>query len=149
MTRAAAILLFLVFLALAVFVLQREETTGPLVRTRLLMGTVIEIRVADRDAGRFDAAVSEAFAEMAAIEKLMSPHLPESEISRISTATEPLPVSSETGEVLQLAADMAKRSGGAFDPTVGRLVSLWGFAEGEPRLPAEAEIAQALAGVGS
>ncbi len=148
MTRSTAIFLSLAFLLLAIFVFQREETATPLTRTRLLMGTVVEIRIDVPDAARFEESVSQAFAAMDAIEKLMSPHLPESEISRISTATEPVKLSAETMEVLRLANRISTRSGGAFDASLGRLINLWGFAEGDPQLPTESAIKQALSGTG-
>ena len=144
MTRSTAILLFLVCLVLAIFVLQSEETSVPLSRTQLLMGTVVEIRVADPDAGRYEDAVADAYAAMTAIEELMSPHLPGSEISRISTATEPFRLSPQTIEVLQLSNQISERSDGAFDATLGTLIRLWGFAEGEPHLPTDREITRAL-----
>ncbi|NIQ96237.1 MAG: FAD:protein FMN transferase, partial [Desulfuromonadales bacterium] len=43
---------------------------------------------------------------------------------------------------------IANRTNGAFDVTLGRLIRLWGFAEGEPRLPAAGEITRALSGSG-
>ena len=148
MVRSSVITLFLVFLALIVFVLQRGADDAPLVRTRLLMGTVVEIRVHDRDAARFDKAVTEAFAAMAAIEQRMSPHLPDSEISLISAAAEPIPVSPDTQAVLQIALVVMAASGGAFDPGLGRLIKLWGFAEGEPSVPSATAIHDALKGTG-
>ena len=112
------------------------------------MGTVVEIRVYDESPERYDEAVSDAFAEMAAVEKLMSPHLPESEISRLSSASEPFRVSGQTLEVLQIAQEVTIASHGAFNAALGRLINLWGFAEGEPQLPADIEIEKALEDVG-
>ncbi len=149
MTRATATLLLLAALLLAITLLPPREPEGPLIRTRLLMGTVVEIRIEDTESARYDAAVTAAFAEMAAIERRMSPHLPQSEISRIAAATGTVGLSADTAEVLQLAHDVAEASNGAFDATLGQLIRLWGFAEGEPRLPTEEEIAAALAGDGA
>jgi thiamine biosynthesis lipoprotein len=43
----------------------------------------------------------------------------------------------------------ATETGGAFDPTVGPLMQLWGFRPKAPRVPSEAEIAEALDRVGA
>jgi thiamine biosynthesis lipoprotein len=52
--------------------------------------------------------------------------------------------------VLAFALDLAERSNGAYDPTIGRLVDLWGFGprSAPPCLPPEHEIARALAASG-
>ena len=52
-----------------------------------------------------------------------------SNISRFNTAAAgtTLPLPEPFGHVLRAALDIAARSGGAFDPTVGPLVALWGF----------------------
>jgi thiamine biosynthesis lipoprotein len=130
------------------FILWREDESGPLIRTRIMMGTVVEIRLHDRDAVRFDPAVSQAFAAMADIEQRMSPHLSDSEISHISSNPAPVAVSDDTAAVMQLALSVTEASEGAFDVSLGRLVSLWGFSEGEPVVPSTAEIAEALRGTG-
>ncbi len=148
MTRSRAIFLLLAFLFLALYFLLRQEAVGPLTRTRIMMGTVVEIRVYDDAAEQYDDAVSAAFAEMETIEELMSPHRPASDVSRLSAADTPIAVSTETLEVLQLAQDVSAASHGAFAATLGRLINLWGFAEGEAQLPALSEIEKALAEIG-
>lgn len=52
--------------------------------------------------------------------------------------------------VLDTALDIAARSGGAYDPTVGPLVQAWGFgpAGDVPRIPGEAELAELRRRVG-
>jgi thiamine biosynthesis lipoprotein len=47
-------------------------------------------------------------------------------------------------ELLETALHYAELSGGAFDPTIGPLVRLWGIGTDSPRVPDEEEIAQAL-----
>lgn len=53
-------------------------------------------------------------------------------------------------DVLRCALEIADASGGAYDPTVGPLVDLWGFGAGGrgPRVPGAAEIEAVLARVG-
>ena len=54
-----------------------------LIRTRMLMGTVVEIRVLADNAEQFQSVVDQAFAEMARLEGLLSPQRPESEIAKL------------------------------------------------------------------
>ena len=148
MTRSAVIALTLLFLLAAVFFLVPDDSTGPLSRTRLLMGTVVEIRIEEPESDRFADAVTTAFDEISRIEKLMSPHLPDSDISRISRSDGPVEVAAETMTVLQLGQKVAKASDGAFEMGLGRLIRLWGFADGQPQIPEEAAIREALQGTG-
>ena len=61
----------------------------------------------------------------------------------------PQVVSTETATVLQAALDLATETQGAFDPTVGPLMELWGFRGTQrTRLPTETEIAAAQSKVG-
>lgn len=143
-----AITLLGILLFVAVVSLLLPGTDGPLVRTRLLMGTVTEIRILDPDAEQFDAAVTAAFAEMERIEALMSPHRPDSEVSLLSLAKKQRTVSADLRRVLQTSINVASASAGAFDAGLGRLVRLWGFAEGNPQVPTKAEIDRALVGTG-
>lgn len=79
------------------------------------------------------------------INKLMSTYDPDSEISRFndSSSTGWITVSPETAQVVALAQEISRLSGGAFDVTVGPLVDLWGFGPvpRKERLPSENEIA--------
>jgi thiamine biosynthesis lipoprotein len=57
-------------------------------------------------------------------------------------------VAPETAEVIALGQEVARRSGGAFDMTLGRLKSLWGIETEKPRVPSPEEIRRALDGTG-
>jgi len=81
----------------------------------------------------------------------MSTWLPGSDLCRFNRAPEgwhALPA--ECFEVLQCAWELARETGGAYDPTVAPLVDLWGFGPAAPRtVPAsQAEVDAALARVG-
>ena len=95
------------------------------------MGTTYSIRLAasplDRgELRRLQADVDSALAE---VNRQMSPYLPDSEISRVNRAgaNEPIAISPDFQFVVRRALDIAAATGGAFDPTVGALVNLWGF----------------------
>ncbi len=62
------------------------------------------------------------------IDRRMSPWRADSDLSRFNrSGTGDLVVAPETAFVASSALDLARASGGAFDPTVGPLVARWGF----------------------
>ncbi|QIG81792.1 FAD:protein FMN transferase [Sphingosinithalassobacter tenebrarum] len=75
-----------------------------------------------------------------------------SDISRVnhSPVYEWQPLPPAFSHVLGAAMDVARRSGGSFDPAMGRLSDLWGFGPSGPRegIPEDADIAKALAASG-
>ena len=91
-------------------------------------------------------------AELDRVDGQMSTYKPASDLSRFNRAPggtwQTLPP--EFFRVLQYALQLAKESDGAYDPTVGPLVNLWGFGPDQrPRQPpTAAAIAQAKARVG-
>ena len=82
----------------------------------------------------------------------MSTYKSESELSLFNRlpATETVAASPELWTVLQTSRQVWQQSAGAFDPTVGPLVDLWGFGPQmtNDRIPSDDEIAKALASIG-
>jgi thiamine biosynthesis lipoprotein len=117
-------------------------------RSRLMMGTIIEIVVSGRDTEQLEAAIEAAFAEMTRLDRLLSRHYQDSDVTRLSQSDEGGKVAPETAEVITLGLDVARRSNGAFDMTLGRLKALWGIDEENPRIPEQAAIDQAIEGTG-
>lgn len=77
---------------------------------------------------------------------------PDSELSRLNAVTDeqPVPVSPDLLQVLQAALRIHVDSDGAFDPTVGPLVDLWGFGPVEVTVsPGQTAIAAARARLGA
>jgi thiamine biosynthesis lipoprotein len=117
-------------------------------RSQLLMGTVVEIMAFGEEHDQVEKAVDAAFSEMTRLEKLLSSYQPDSEVSRLSENGTSFEVTQETAAVLAQGLDVARRSNGAFDMTLGRLKSLWGFDTDHPALPDEEQIPATLAGIG-
>jgi len=117
-------------------------------RSRIIMGTVVEISAFGAAQPVLEQAVERAFAEMSRIDELMSPHRPESDVARLSAATTPLAVTAETAAVIATGLQVAAASGGAFDMGLGRLKALWNIEGETPRVPTPEELAAALAGTG-
>jgi FAD:protein FMN transferase len=120
----------------------------PVVRGRYLMGSPCEIRAFGEDAERTGAAIEAALDRIAALEDAMTTWRPDGELARLNAvcAKEParVVVSADLARALAGAREWAARTEGAFDPTIGALVSAWGLREGG-RVPADDEIARAVA----
>ena len=86
--------------------------------------------------------------------EIFSTYAPNSELSRLNNHAvgTPFAVSREILDVLMLADTVFSSTSGAFDPTVGPLVSLWGFGPKmsltEPNLPCSSDVEEALSRVG-
>jgi thiamine biosynthesis lipoprotein len=117
---------------------------------RPAMGTVLEIELVSEDAARARAALEACFAEVRALEALVSHWDPASALSELNRAAggTPRPVPPGLARILADAATLARRSEGSFDPTVGPLVSLWREAREAGRLPAPERLGEARARVG-
>lgn len=111
---------------------------------RNLMGTEVTITAwtAELDEEALTAAVEAAFSRMADLEKALSRHDPESELSSLNKAAggEPVRTSRDLWRALMLAKDAWKTSKGAFDPTVGPLIGLWIAAAKNDKLPTPRQI---------
>jgi len=89
-------------------------------RMRPSLGTLVELRVEGLDAARAARACEQAFAEIAAIHRLMSFHEPGSDLGRLHRASvgKPVRVDARTYDVLDQALCIAAATQGRFDPTV-------------------------------
>ncbi|MDR2742863.1 MAG: FAD:protein FMN transferase [Treponema sp.] len=112
---------------------------GPPSQAEFALGTVCTVNLYDQ--GK-DEVYREIFARFREIEGRMSVTLPGTELDRINVnaGIGPVEVHPDVFEVIELALRYAERSGGAFDPAIGPLVSLWGIGGEEPRLPSREEI---------
>ncbi|MEC7078744.1 MAG: FAD:protein FMN transferase, partial [Pseudomonadota bacterium] len=86
--------------------------------------------------------------------EIFSTYAPNSELSRLNNHAvgTPFAVSREMLDVLMLADTVFSSTSGAFDPTVGPLVNLWGFGPKmsltEVSLPSSSDVEEALSRVG-
>ena len=92
-----------------------------------------------------DAAVAAAATELRRLDELLSITKPSSDVGRINAADGGLlTVSSDTLAIIETACAVSKATDGAFDITIEPVVRLWGFYDGKQRVPAVAEIDEAL-----
>jgi thiamine biosynthesis lipoprotein len=129
---------------LSAFLLFFASCSYPPGRAEFTLGTVCGVNLYEGGSSRAYAAV---FSRIREIEGIMSANLADTELDRINrnAGKAPTAVSGELLDLLEHARAYALISGGAFDPTVGPLVKLWGIGGDKPRLPGEEEIACALA----
>jgi len=90
------------------------------------MGTTYHIRVLPEAPAGLGSAVR---AELERLENIFSTFRRRSAISRFNAfrSTDLFPVPPDLGVVTRFALDLARLTGGAFDPTIAPLVNLWGF----------------------
>jgi len=114
------------------------------------MGLAVRLVLYAPDEDRAKAAGRAAFARIRQLDACLSDWRVDSELNRLSASAggAPVPVSADLFTVLAAATEMARRSSGAFDATVGPLVALWRRARREGVLPAPADLAAARALVG-
>jgi FAD:protein FMN transferase len=98
-------------------------------RAQLWLGTLVEISAHAPSQRALDTGVAAAFAAIARVHRALSGHDAASELSRLNrqAAIALQPVSDDLRAVLACALDLAARSRGIFDPTVGGHVTALGF----------------------
>lgn len=126
-----------------------EEAKSSLIRyeyTQLHMGVQVRIVLYARTETQAENAARAAFRRFGELDAMMSDYNPDSELMRLcDKAGDPVSVSPELFAVLWRAQEVAERSQGAFDVTVGNLVQLWRKARKTHVFPSQAERKEALA----
>jgi thiamine biosynthesis lipoprotein len=117
---------------------------------RMAMGTRFRLVLYAPSDAVATRAASAAFDRIRALDALLSDYDPKSELSRLSARSGggAVFVSAPLKTVLERAQDIAHRSGGAFDVTVGPFVQLWRAAHRSGRLPDPDALALARTRVG-
>jgi thiamine biosynthesis lipoprotein len=124
---------------------------GEIVRDgRAVMGTVLEITVEHDDPVEAREALEACYARATLLEVLFTRWDDDSELVRLNRAAggPPRKLSPALARILRDSIELAERTEGAFDPTVGPLVTLWRRAGREGRLPDPDALAAARAAVG-
>lgn len=112
---------------------------------RPAMGTTVEAYLYAPDAKQAAALFDVVFQEIERIEAAFSTYRSSSELSRINAyaAVSPITTDPEVFGLIGQALDYSRRTGGAFDITVGRLMKAWGFFRGRGTYPSDAALAEA------
>ena len=112
-------------------------------RAEFALGTVCSITLYDKAR---ESVFNDVFTRIREIDNLMSVNIPASDVSRINAAAgiKPVQVHEDVFKVIERAVYYAEISGGAFDPSIGPLVTLWGINSENPRIPSQEEIEDIL-----
>jgi thiamine biosynthesis lipoprotein len=108
------------------------------------MGTLVDLTLWTDDAAGAQAAAQAVFEEFHRLDQLMSNWVETSDVSRINAAAgvKPVPVSDETMRIIVLSQKVARKTGGAFDITVGAYRGVWKFDQDlDGTLPAAGDVA--------
>jgi len=130
-------------LLLTFFTSCNNNSQEPVVEQDFVFSTVVRLTL--YGVPENDPVFRKVFDRMADIDWRMSAQKPESEINSVSTQSgiKPVTVSESTFHVMQRALSMAQLSGGAFDPTIGPVVDLWGVGTDKAHVPKNEDIANA------
>src|SRR5581483_7107922 len=102
-------------------------------RVRPLLGTFVAIDLtAQATEGEIHSWISAGFDAIETVDRLMSVHRPDSDISRLNRASqdEKIPLHPWTAEVLEAARELQSASDGVFDIRCGGNIELGGIAKG-------------------
>jgi thiamine biosynthesis lipoprotein len=117
-------------------------------RSRVLMGTRVQLQVAGDDPDAAALAAEAALERMAGLESLLSRHRADSEVGRLNATGRVENASDALLDVLGLAERIARLGDGAFDITVQPLLDLYrGHVRRGVGLPGGAALEEALARV--
>jgi thiamine biosynthesis lipoprotein len=117
-------------------------------REEAIMGTAINVELWCEDPAIGAAAADAVINEMHRIDRVMSPHKADSELSRINrdAATQAVPLSDEMAGLIARAMHFSHLSGGAFDITYAAVGQLYDYRAGIQ--PDAESLARAQAAVG-
>ena len=131
---------------------ERDQPTGlaRLDLTEEAMGSSFSLVLFGPDRPGLESAAAAAIAEAHRLDRLLSNYLADSEWSAMNreAASWPVRVTPELFALLSDCLEYSRMSDGAFDITVGPLITVWGFYKGEGSLPQRKQVEAALHRVG-
>ena len=121
---------------------QKGQQQEPITETGFYLNTVVTITIYD---SQDTSLLKECMEICQNYENQFSRTIPTSEIFRLNhgelaDAQKVSHLSPETAELIQKGLYFAELSGGAFDPTIGPVSSLWDFTSDEPAIPSDSDI---------
>ncbi len=127
------------------FGLLPPPAAGPAVETRIMMDTLVTLKV--WPGSRLPNPLGAAFQAMEQVDRLASFHRPDSELSLLNLRGRHQP-GPWFAELLRQADEAVRRTGGYFDPTFSVLQRAYGFYDQRGRIPSAAELQDCLSRVG-
>ena len=119
----------ILIIALLIFTLPACQKDQLFQQSRIAMDTLATITVVSASSEEAEKAIQAGFAEIERLGMLLDYFSESSELTAINKGAgkSPVKVSKETLEVIKRAVEVAEMTEGAYDPTVGPVVSLWDF----------------------
>ena len=113
---------------------------------RRAMACQFEVSLKAGATGEAKEAAIEALDLVDQLESQLTVYRDDSEVSQMNRTAHlgPVNVESRLFELLTLAAEINRNSGGAYDIVTGALTKLWGFFRRQGRVPDDAELASAM-----
>jgi len=113
-----------------------------------VLGTSLELKIVAASPAQSDKAEQAVLAEIDREAHILSSWDPDSEFSRwFRTMNQPVHISPELFEVLNLFDRWRERTGGALDASAETITRVWKNAAAQKRLPAESELCAAVTSV--
>ncbi len=141
--KAGAIIAAVAAVILVVFIAWDSIFNKAATKEFFAMDTVISAEVKGKDSENCIAEIEKCVSEL---DGILSRHSEASEISLLNKNSGGT-ISNKTAEFFRLLIDVSKKSGGAFDFTLGAVSDLWGFGK-KPSVPDEAELRKAVSECG-
>lgn len=119
------------------------SSTEPLRRTEFMLGTAITLSLYDHQS---QVLLDEAFQLIASLEDTLSINKSGTLIDAInnSAGKTPIPVDTDTFDVIQKGLSYSELTGGSFDITIGPLVKLWNIGFPDANVPTDTQITTKL-----
>lgn len=122
-----------------------QKSIEPITKSDFVLGTITSITLYTNE--ETAKQVFEAiFERLRNLEEKLSLKLKESELNKVNnySGRGAIKVSEDTYRVIAAGADIAIKSQGAFDPTIGPVVQLWDIGGDNQRVPTQQELNHAL-----
>lgn len=147
---SGAILFLFAGLFLLGFLIAKNESNSveTIKQTKIMMGTVVDIQVKDKDEDKAKQAISNAFNEIKRIDDLFSSYNKESVVWKLNNGLNISNLSEELTALITFSDSIWKMSNGSFDVSLGNLIETWGFGSQNPCLPNKEKIIESLASCG-
>lgn len=146
----ALVLIFAGLFLLGFLIAKGESDNVEIIKkTKILIGTVVEIQVRDADEEKARQAITNAFEEIKRIEELFSSYNEESIVWKLNHGKmKGQRLQNELFDIVTFSDSIWKISDGAFDVSLGNLIELWGFSSELPSVPSNEKLAEKLAASG-
>lgn len=111
-----------------------------------VMGTLLDITLLDRADAEGKRVLRTCFQEARRLEEIFSAHDGSSDLSRLNrrAGLGPIDIDQELSSILNSSLQLARRTDGALDVTIGPLLDLWRTAENDGARPSSALVTETL-----